>query len=569
MYQKSFSMYSLPIKKVSMKKILTFLMMVISVQLLAQNPNIFITGITVTIPAFPDPNTANWGTGTSVFTIQASTSERTLKEAMSSTILVIIKKGESKVCGTYTNQNAPASSFNKITMIWTGRNAVSLLGQECNLSPGDYKFCVQFFLKGQKISEEVCKTFTIKTPETIRYQPPQAISPADGAVINEADAKKPLTFRWTPVTPKPREPVLYKLRIFEIRQGQTATTAIKSAGPLLEKEVSNQTQYVLPSLSQLPVAKGSSYGWYVQAVDSKGNPVGANNGMSNIMTFRVTSFDCNFDFSIRATDSICIGMTNNLNKYHICFKSMYSSTNVNLTYSNTGSGIKAYMPTSPFTQYSISNVTTLVTQLMNVGLTVQNYCFDVLVPPGTTTLRINLQGDDKDPDPNNTCQPGATYDIKLPPCLCTACDSVQINIPDRGTITMDSTLWLQTPVNVNPGGIKSIKTQLVYFEYKPETDECVSCNRKSGKWGNFLGATLSDNEFPLNGLLTHGHEHQWITANANGATLNGNFNFHISLPPLVTCCKVEIKFCIRYIFEFVDCTVCEKVVCYSYSKTSK
>jgi Ca2+-binding RTX toxin-like protein len=280
-----------------MKKILTLLLMGIAVQLFAQQQqNYLITGISLIVPATLDANIANWGTGTSFITISATTKLDPRGEipaaVRESKILVTIKSGDSKVVrGIYTNANAPASNFTKNPMRWSGIDAVSLLGDNRPLDPGSYSFCVHFFQPvkpgntPQECSLEVCRPFSVRAVDQQTYQPPQAISPADGTVINEADVKKPVTFRWTPVVPKPREAVTYKLRVFEIRQGQTATTAVKSGNPLLEKEVTNQTQFVLPSLSQLTIAMGSSYGWYVQATNLEGTPIGGNNGMSNIMTF--------------------------------------------------------------------------------------------------------------------------------------------------------------------------------------------------------------------------------------------------------------------------------------------
>ncbi len=556
-----------------MKKILTFLMMLIWVQLVAQNYPV--TSIVINLPAFPDANTANWGTGTSAFMIMANTSERALKEAMSSTILVTIKKGDSQVCGIYNNQTAPASSINQLTTVWSGRKAVSLLGRDCDLPPGEYKICVQFFLKGQKFSEEVCKVFTIKALETLSYQPPQAISPADGTVFNEADAKKPIAFRWTPITPRPREEVVYKIRIFEIRQGQTATTAVRSASPLLEKEVRNQTQFVLPSMSQLAIAKGSSYGWNVQAVGLKGNPIGENNGTSNVNTLKLSSSNCTHSADIVSIE--CLGMLNGLQQYKVCV--LYKNT------AGVGCTNCEILLNSPSNNQNSLGAGVTIGSL-NAGTTINNIlpgvpvgvtqgqqatiCFNATVAPANS-LKFVVLGvcNDAMVSTNFKNLENSLFDTIPPPCICTACDQVQINIPEQGTITIDSTLLLQTAVNVNPGGIKSVKAQLVYFEYKPESDDCVPCNRDSRDWGNFISSSLSDNEFPLDGQPTHGHEVQWVTSNASGASLNGNFNFHISLPPLVKCCNLDVKFCIRYIFEFIDCTVCEKVVCYSYSKTSK
>ena len=188
-----------------MKKILLFILMVISAQMYAQNYPV--SSINVTLPANPDPNTANWGNGASVFIINATAKTGAAgidKLLIESKILVTIKQGGDKICGSYSASNAPASNFNSVTRVWSGQNAVALLGKTCILKPGEYLVCVQFFgQRNDQLSEEKCKPFSIRSQEPQNFMAPQAISPADGSMISEADAKKPITFRWAPVVPKP------------------------------------------------------------------------------------------------------------------------------------------------------------------------------------------------------------------------------------------------------------------------------------------------------------------------------------------------------------------------------
>ena len=53
-----------------MKKCLTLLFVAISLQVVAQTYPI--TGINISLPASPDANTANWGTGKTMLTITAT-----------------------------------------------------------------------------------------------------------------------------------------------------------------------------------------------------------------------------------------------------------------------------------------------------------------------------------------------------------------------------------------------------------------------------------------------------------------------------------------------------------------
>ena len=177
-----------------MKKILIFFSLLVSVQVTAQTYPI--TSITISLPINPDANTANWGSGTSLFTITANSKAvngRVDGHVTESKILVSIKKGGAKVCGSFTANTAPASNFNTLTKVWSGTNAFSLLGQSCVLPAGEYELTVQFFGAGiaglAPLSEEKIKPFSIIAKEQVSYQPPQAIAPANGTVLTHIAQK--------------------------------------------------------------------------------------------------------------------------------------------------------------------------------------------------------------------------------------------------------------------------------------------------------------------------------------------------------------------------------------------
>ncbi|MFI5163168.1 MAG: hypothetical protein ACHQHN_17940 [Sphingobacteriales bacterium] len=276
-----------------MKKILSIVFVMVSLQVFAQtNP---ITAINITLPSNPDANTANWGTGASLFMISAtakSATGRVNPAVEESRILVLIKKGGNKFCGSYTGSTAVASGFSTITKVWSGSNAVSLLGKDCTLPPGDYELSVQFFGNGPvgtiPLSDEKTKPFTIKGNDQQTYQPPQAIAPANGSAFSETDINKPITFRWTPVIPKPQEPVTYRLSIWQLMQGQTGPQAMKANQPIFTKDVDNITQAVVSNILTGPCKPPymCDFVWNVQALNREGKPIGSNNGMSGVATFR-------------------------------------------------------------------------------------------------------------------------------------------------------------------------------------------------------------------------------------------------------------------------------------------
>jgi hypothetical protein len=277
-----------------MKKFLAILLVMVSVQVFAQD-NV-ISAITITIPTNPDANTGNWGTGKSVFIISATAQSATGRidpAVEESKLLVVIKKGGNTVCGAYTGSTAPAADFNTMTKVWSGSNAASFLGKDCTLAPGDYEVSVQFFGynngKYIPLSDEKTKLFTIKGNDQQAYQPPQAIAPANGTSFAEADIKKPITFRWTPVIPKPQDAITYRLSVWQLMVGQTGAQAMKANTPIITKDVDNITQAVLNNLVSGPCDPPMicDFIWTVQALDREGKPVGGNNGTSGANEFNI------------------------------------------------------------------------------------------------------------------------------------------------------------------------------------------------------------------------------------------------------------------------------------------
>lgn len=272
-----------------MKKACSLLLIIICVCAKAQNYPV--TGITISLPSNPDPKTLNWKSGTSMLTITANAkmvNGRVLETAETSKILVTIKKAGSKVCGIYTASTAPGASFTTATKVWSGNNAVSLLGEDCTLIPGDYELCVQFFNPQGSIplSAEKCKSFTIASAEQV-YTAPQNILPTDASIFNTSMATQPVLFKWTSVMPNPSEVVTYRLRIWKINSNQTPTQAMNLNQPVVTKDVVGATQTHVINLMDASCLLPSScdFVWQVQAMGSGGKFFGANSGKSNFTVF--------------------------------------------------------------------------------------------------------------------------------------------------------------------------------------------------------------------------------------------------------------------------------------------
>ncbi len=276
-----------------MLKLLTIILSVLSIQAFAQiHP---VTAISISLPASPNSNTANWGGGTSLLTITATAkmeNGRVVSAAEDSKLLLIIKKAGVKVCGSYTSATATAANFNTITKVWSGNQAVSFLGQSCTLLPGNYELSVQFFSSKNgamiAVSDEKTKAFSIPSGGQQVYQAPQNIAPFDAKLFTDAALSAPLIFQWTPVIPAPNAPVKYRLKIWQLLTGQSGTQAMAANQPLLTKDVNSVTQTVVTNLVSPPCAAPyrCEFIWTVQALNSDGNPIGGTNGTSAATTFK-------------------------------------------------------------------------------------------------------------------------------------------------------------------------------------------------------------------------------------------------------------------------------------------
>lgn len=128
-----------------------------------------------------------------------------------------------------------------------------------------------------------------KAKEQQNYRLPQSLSPPNGYLFTEEDLKKPISFRWTPVVPKPRETKLtYRLRVWQLMQGQSSQAA-RGNQPLLDRSVDNLTQTIINNLKSEPCKPPylCELIWNIQTLNSDGKPIGGNNGTSEDFTFKI------------------------------------------------------------------------------------------------------------------------------------------------------------------------------------------------------------------------------------------------------------------------------------------
>ena len=599
-----------------MRKKLALLLLVLSVHVYSQEYPV--TGINLNLPATPDANTANWSTGAPVLTVSVNSTPEFIKRLKECRIVLAIKQGDAIVCGAKSSSQGTIFSFGSAPVkIWVGSNALALLGQDCSLKPGEYQLCAQVFMGEQgtvrALSREVCKPFTIKAAEEIQqnYQLPQLISPPNSSKMSDIDAKKPIVFRWTPLVPKPKEPITYRLRVWQLMQGQNSTQAMRSNPPLVEKDQINITQAAITSIytGSCKPPYLCDYVWSVQSMDSKGNFLGRNSGMSEPFDFGIeTKGDvpsmkmmggANAEFKIDS--AICLRKENGQFKYHVWahYANLTGSLdniliNDNQSFAgypanpNPGTGLNLRnnirMKSGTYngaltmndilesSSGTISNITPLPASIFTPAFlapnSIHNFQFDFSTPTNSP-VQFTYYGlvEDALKDKANRNARNEIDSLKYPTCPCSACDEIQLAATQVGDIQSNGngSLVLNTSLSSSPKKVMRIKAEFVYFDMKTDDENCLICNKASNTFGNFTTATTTNTNFT--GTLPFGHSAQFDALTAVNISGGVPIRFTISIPPLVSCCNATVNFCIRYVLTFEDCTTCNTLACYQYKIT--
>lgn len=202
-------------------------------------------------------------------------------------------------------------------MVFTGKYKASI-DKTGKLPADNYQLCVQLVTPVDYIPfiEPKCRNFTLAS-----FQLPIPVMPANEEVMDAVKAQTAITFRWTPVAPKPSEMVKYIVTVFEVQAQQTPMQALRSNQPLLTKEVIGTTQFIWqPQLSFTEFGTGThknkvehwgdphenpkgkmvmdsidatTFIWTIQTTDLQGRPIGDGNingdGISEPNFFTVIS----------------------------------------------------------------------------------------------------------------------------------------------------------------------------------------------------------------------------------------------------------------------------------------
>jgi len=376
-------------------------------------------------------------------------------------LVLQIKGGGSVICGSSASNGLQVDNFT--TRTFSAQELIGLLAGCKELKDGTYSLCAQFFnIDRVAISNEMCKDFTVETPKDVDYAPPTLINPDNGKKYKASELQRPVTFRWTPLVPKPKEPVTYRLRVWQLMQGQNGTAAMKANQPLIDKEVREITQTTVSSILTGPCKPPylCDFIWNIQAVNREGKPMGRNNGNSEPYTFKV--LDDNINIKIDSVDiSCCINGKQNI---YVKVSNLHLTNPAQITdikYRVNGTGpLTVLSPTAPATPFTITaNNSQVFTASINCVDTMNTIKFivDAIWPS----------------DPDNINNETAWDTLH---CACDACDEkhFSLNAPAPDEIKFaNNIISFNQPITIittPPKTIKTIKADLVYFEMVPEND---------------------------------------------------------------------------------------------------
>lgn len=521
-------------------------------------------------------------------------------------LIVQIKSGGAVICGNNASTARPVDPFDIRT--FTTSDLTGLLSNCRELKEGSYSICAQFFnADNVAISKEACKDFRVESSNT-EYTPPTLISPENSKKFKPQDLQRPVVFRWTPLVPKPKEPVTYRLKVWQLMQGQSGTQAMRSNQPIVTKDVDNLTQATVNGVITGPCKPPylCDFIWSVQAVSRNGKPMGNNEGNSEPYTFKMLGNDIDIQY-----DSVYVSCCNNNGTQSIYVKIKNNLANtVKITQLNIDkvNGVPNVIPITGLTPGLIATIPGNGSQVFTGTIK----CIDT-----ATTIRFFVRAEDGlDNAITETEVETDTLDCPCDPCrtLNSKVDKDSLIIPKNGNPVQINLIGVFT--GLNPNLIKKVTAEIIFFSIAQTKDtNCAKCVFDSKSYGNFYppasalpgytgpvfnkpdysrlvtwnstiikecGGQPHDNGGGVdNGNPTYnkatGIERQTpkrdfgekvavIPDNNNPLppVLLPNFILPIAVPEMSTlsCCGDVIKICIRYTYYDFCCHACEVIKCY-------
>ncbi len=166
------------------------------------------------------------------------------------------------------------------------QNSINKTGK---LPSDSYTLCVELLLATTYEPQATikCKLFFVAAAQL-----PICMMPANNQILDAAVAKTVITFRWTPLVPKPANTVTYRLQVFEVLENQQPVQALRSNQPILNEDIVGITQYIWQTRSITGFDNNGAsaeqskkgYQYYLAQSDTANAKVMSTTGLSDSLT---------------------------------------------------------------------------------------------------------------------------------------------------------------------------------------------------------------------------------------------------------------------------------------------
>jgi hypothetical protein len=146
------------------------------------------------------------------------------------------------------------------------------------------------------------------------------LSPTDGKLFNGSESSKPVLFRWTAIVPKPKEAVTYRLKVWQLMQGQSASEAMRSNQPIATKDVVNITQAAISNLYTGPCRPPylCDFVWAIEVINS-----------DEIATGKIYAASQQYSFKFNVAADVPVGLVTADNKSSVGSTGMSGGKSLN------------------------------------------------------------------------------------------------------------------------------------------------------------------------------------------------------------------------------------------------
>ncbi len=227
---------------------------------------------------FPTPFISEWRQNSGIFNLIIT--NNTEKDISIDIKGEIQKDGKTLGNGTKTNIELKAYEVKNLDNIdfldvssWDyDDRIVNNILKTGRIPEGKYEICFSYF-ENYVLVEKNCIDFEIVIPEI-----PDLISPIDEENISDLFPR----FEWTPSFAPTEMDINYSIKMCLKEDNENPYYSITKV-PILEKNT-NKNSLIYP-MSSPPLENGKTYVWQIQLLDENSNPIGENEGKSEIGVF--------------------------------------------------------------------------------------------------------------------------------------------------------------------------------------------------------------------------------------------------------------------------------------------